>query len=79
MEVDMDEKKGTGQNPAPERENSIQHHNSRLSDFCLGLNLISLVIFFIGYMKNNERVEFMMMGILFATALILMVLNKEDE
>jgi hypothetical protein len=30
-------------------------------------------------MKNNERVEFMMMGILFATALIIMVLNKEDE
>ena len=74
----MDEKKGTGQRPEP--KTSVKRHDSRISRLCLGVNMISIILFLVGYARGNDRVIYTAIGMLIASLVMLMaVMNEEDE
>lgn len=71
-------KKGTGtEAPAPNN-----HFNyNRVQTLCLGLSLIAMTIFAIGYIKTNDRAVFLGLGMMLSSLIMHIALNpieKED-
>lgn len=69
-------KKGAGQNPAPDGNNSI----SKIHNTCLFLFIIMLVLLIVGQHIQNDRMISIGVGIGFGVAMIEVILNtREDE
>lgn len=73
----MDEKKGTGQRPAPKENNQLDC--SRLQSFCLGVSMIAILIFLIAYLKHSDRAMFLSLGMMLYSILVQAFIDKEDN
>lgn len=69
-------KKGTGSSPAP----TNQVHYTKLSNYCLALAVVALVIFLAGYFRHNASLQMFGAGMQLSSLIIHFVLNPiEDE
>jgi accessory gene regulator protein AgrB len=77
MEVDMEHKKGTGQNPAPKED--IQVNYNKLQSFCLRVTIIAIIIFLIAYLIHNDKAIFLSLGMMLHSILIQAFVNSNEE
>lgn len=69
-------KKGTGSSPAP----NMQEYYNKISNYCLALALIALIIFLAGYLRNSSSLQMFGAGMQISSLIIHFVLNPiEDE
>lgn len=73
----MEEKKGTGQRPAPKENKQLDC--SRLQSFCLGVSMIAILIFLIAYLKHSDRAMFLSLGMMLYSILVQAFIDKEDN
>lgn len=70
-------KKGTDpKRPAPKP----QPNYSRVSNVCLALSIVGMIVAFVCHFKNMETLMFFAFGVAFASAIIhVSILNSEEE
>lgn len=73
----MEEKKGTGQRPAPKENNQLDCN--RLQSFCLGVSMIAILIFLIAYLKHSDKAMFLSLGMMLYSILVQAFINKEED
>lgn len=73
----MEEKKGTGQSPAPKRDKQVDY--SRISSLCLGIVVISLTIVLVAYVKGVSGAVYMGLGMMFASVMVEIVMSTEED
>ena len=59
----------------------IRVNYNRLVNLCLAISFTAIVVFMVGYVKNNDRLVFFGLGMMFGALLMHFGLNpiKEDE
>ena len=79
----MEEKKGTGLNPAPKKNdnNSNRVNVNRLRAMCQFLMIIATIGIVVTYTKQTVNMLYMWAGVMLATAIMMIMLYpiKEDE
>lgn len=72
----MEKKNGTGRKPAPKR-NQVDYN--RIMNICIALNLISIIILYVGIWKDNTSVITMGAGMFLGAFVIQAVINPIER
>lgn len=65
--------------PQELKSSPTQINYSRLVNLCLGLSVIAMAVFVLGYVRSDDRAVFLGMGMMFSSLVMHIAINPIEE